>query len=441
MKITREKACQRLHHRVQTPLAVDIDGTTYQAIDWSLGGIRVGGFDVSAASVGDSLPCFFRLPFQGFEIAFDTCIEVVRLDAEAGHLAARFLDLDDRQKELMNHFIEQLIRGAMVPISDTILRIDSPVTPVSTKPDPSPVEEVPVNRWPVKLVAMSAFYVVLGCFSFYLVGSAIYNNFLSLEVENAIAGKHVEPIISLTDGKVIQVAVNQERTVAAGEPLFRISSPDLNRRIKDAKVLLEQSKLELESLRKKHAVVIDIHDSHLTKEARFLEIEIDKKQQEVTLATESLVTLYEHKEELLVASPNRGRVVRLLRQEGSFVQKGDTLAYFEQDDSAFVSAYLKPEEAAHLRLNEVAVVHSRYLNVSWRATVRSIEPAEPMAIEYVPGEDFMRVVLTLEGNTDGLTSGSPVTVQFPATRVDDWLPGRAPSLELAYGRGDEREQI
>ena len=84
MKITREKACQRLHHRVSTPLAVDIDGGTYQAIDWSLGGLRVGGFDTSVINIGDELACNFKLPFQGFVIAFETRIKTVRLvdDAE-----------------------------------------------------------------------------------------------------------------------------------------------------------------------------------------------------------------------------------------------------------------------------------------------------------------------------------------------------------------------
>jgi len=148
VKINREKACQRLHHRVSTPLSVSIDDREYQAADWSLGGFRVSKWDRwDDDLIADSrLDCRFELPFQGFNIAFAVEVKVVRLLAEQQELAVSFVDLDDRQTELLNHFVEQLVRGAMTPVGDTILRIDSPVTPVSTKPDPSPTAELPANR-------------------------------------------------------------------------------------------------------------------------------------------------------------------------------------------------------------------------------------------------------------------------------------------------------
>ncbi len=430
MKITREKACQRLHHRVNTPLAVTIDGSTYKAVDWSIGGLRLSGWNqFDTVSVTDGMECHFSLPFQGFDIAFTTSIEVVRLIEADQEIAFRFIGLDDRQVELMNHFVEQLIRGAMTPIDDTILRIDSPVTPVSTKPDPSPTEEVPVSRWPIKLIGMSVFYLVLGVGVFSLLAKTIFDNFLSIEVAHAYTEKPVEELVSLTDGRISFVNARQHRDISAGEPLFRISSPDLNQQIKDAKIDLEQTKLELESLRKKHAVVIDIHKSHLVKEARFIEIEIDKKQQEVTLATETLVALYEHKEELLVASPGEGRLVRILRNEGSLVRKGEPLALFERDGEPMVVAYVSEPEARHLAIYERAVVRSEFYDTAWEAEISAIVPARRDELGFLPGERTMRVELRLFAGAAHLASGSPVRVEFPATRIDNLLPGGAEAVQ------------
>ena len=409
-----------MHHRVSTPLRVQIAGHSYAAVDWSLGGIRVRDWsDFSNVRPGDTFTCCFSLPFQGFDIAFETELEVVRLIEEDSQMAARFTALDDRQKELMNHFIEQLVRGAMVPIDDTILRIDSPVTPVSTKPDPSPAEEVPVSRWPTRLIGMSAFYLMLGSVLFYALAITVYDNFLSLNITHAVTEKPVEPIISLSDGRVEQVAVTTYQSVKPGQPLFQISSPDLDQDIKQAKVDLEKAKVELESLRKKHAVVVDIHKSHLVKEARFLEIEIDEKQQDIALATERVLALYEHRDALQIASPGDGRIVRVMRNSGSIVRKGDTLAYFEHDAESIVVAYVTQDEAGYLALRDIAYVRSNLFDGSRAARIAAIEPIETITTRFSSDDRIIRVELQLQDASIDLPSGSPVKVEFPATVVDD----------------------
>lgn len=66
----------------------------------------------------------------------------VRIHQQA-QLAAMFVEPDERAHQLMSHFIEELVRGSMSPVDDTILRIDIPLTPVSTKPDPNPQGTIP----------------------------------------------------------------------------------------------------------------------------------------------------------------------------------------------------------------------------------------------------------------------------------------------------------
>lgn len=294
MDISREKACQRLHHRVATPLNLYHDGRSYTAVDWSLGGFRVSDWDqwTNDLKLGDSLSWKFELPFQGFMIAFDVLATVVRIDPQRGHFACQFIDLDDRQTELMNHFIEQLIRGAMTPLKDTILRIDSPVTPVSTEPNSSPLEQLPVSRYPMRMVMMSLLYMTLGLGLFSLLMITVYENFLSLKVSTAATSTPLESIVSLVDGRITRVSSIIDTELAEGTPLLTIESPQLTKQIAEAKTAIEQKKLELEAQRKRYMLAIEITGSVTSREARLLQIDIDLVEQEVRLAMQNLLALY-----------------------------------------------------------------------------------------------------------------------------------------------------
>lgn len=424
MKITREKACQRLHHRVKTPLAVTLDGEIYEALDWSLGGLRVGGWREGAAvEIGEKIPCHFSLPFQGFDIGFDVELEVLRIDVEQEELAGKFVELGERQAELLHHFIEQLVRGAMVPVEDTILRIDSPVTPVSTKPDPSPADELPANRLPVKLIAMSAFYLLGGVLLFSLVALTFYNNFFSLRVDTAMTYKPVEPVIALQDGLILNASISPGDYVGQGQELFQMSLPAINLQLDEAEMQVERARLELEALRKKHALVVEISGSHLGAEARSLEIDIDRVQQEVAVANEALVAVYRHRDELRLNAPDNGRIIEIFRRPGSQVQRGETLALFERSAEASVIVYLNDEDARELRINQPAAVSSAIYATQWQGVVTEIAPTQLDSNQAYNPERSMSVVLKLvsgEVSPIDISSGSPVTVQFHHPLITRW---------------------
>ena len=44
MKIRRERPSQRLHHRIDMSIRIDIGGRSYRSINWSLGGFCIGEF-------------------------------------------------------------------------------------------------------------------------------------------------------------------------------------------------------------------------------------------------------------------------------------------------------------------------------------------------------------------------------------------------------------
>jgi len=432
VKINREKACQRLHHRVSTPLSVSIDDREYQAADWSLGGFKVSKWDRwDDDLIADSrLDCRFELPFQGFNIAFAVEVKVVRLLPEQKELAVSFVDLDDRQTELLNHFVEQLVRGAMTPVGDTILRIDSPVTPVSTKPDPSPTAELPANRLPIKLIGMSVFYLCLGTLLLGLISITVYENFLSLKVKTAVTATPVEPLISLVDGRIMRVNAAIDQPVSEGDALINIESPDLEKRLQQAKHFIELKKIELESERKHHALAIDTSGHPNTKEARRHAIEVDRVEDEVALAAQQLLTLYEYRDALGVMSPSKGRVVQMFRQTGALVKRGETIGVFERGGDALVHAYVTPSEARQLSLDLTVAVHLLNMNTRWAGIISRIQTDKSHLtdnnLRYAPANLSERHVLVEIALLDPMhnspqakrpRSGLPVEVLFPTTSL------------------------
>ncbi len=434
MKITREKACQRLHHRVSTPLHVLIAGKEYSASDWSLGGLRVTDWDQWQCDnlLGQILPCKFELPFQGFNIAFEVDTEVVRAAEENNELGLKFLDLDDRQIELLNHFVEQLVRGSMTSIEDTILRIDSPVTPVSTKPDPSPVHQVPVHRFPIKMLMMSTIYASIGMVLMLLVGITVYENFLNLKVKSAYTAPATEPLTALVDGRIRKVNAQLHTDTLTGEALLSIESPDIVKRIEEAKIFIEQKQLELEAHRKRHVLAIETSGSAASKEAQLHQIEIDLVQQEVTLAMQKLVALYDYRDDLSVVSPSAGRLVKLLKKPGSFIKRGETLAIFERKELPKILAFVSESDARSLTLNLIATVRLLNADQQWRGRItrihlpamhlggypspinRSIDTNRPVQVEIQMPEAFHHQL-------QHLGAGLPIEVLFPTTRFSAYL--------------------
>lgn len=250
MKITREKPSLRRHHRVSAPLTITVDGIPYQADDWSLGGFALSAWTRDDLVEGSEFLCSLTLPFQGFQISFEAKAGVVRVRHDVQILAARFVELGERQHELLSHFTEELMRGAMSPVGDTILRIDSPVTPVSTEPDPNPPEALPFRRRTPTALIMSALYLTAGFALLVYFTFTLYANFFSLEVDSAVVAAPVEKIVSGTDGLIRRVAVREGELVAAGTPLIELADTGLEEQIELGKVSIDRARVQLETKNK-----------------------------------------------------------------------------------------------------------------------------------------------------------------------------------------------
>ena len=224
-----------------------------RAADWSLGGLRVEGFPEAIPDLGSEVQLQLTLPFQGFDVSFDAKGECVRAEAAIGMFAVRFTALGERERELMSHFIEELIRGSMVNVEDTIQRIDVPVTPAALTPDVSPTSALPVRRWPVKTIVMSAVYGILGLVVFGYTGLLGYTNFFRMEVQTAVISAPVDTVAAPADGRIGWTAVKPGDQVKTGDVIVNVFDHQLEREIELADIAIREQKAKLLFAKQRHA--------------------------------------------------------------------------------------------------------------------------------------------------------------------------------------------
>ena len=239
MKVRRENPSKRLKHRVDAPLMVELPEGNFKANDWSLGGFGLENYE-GEQKLGDIFPATLHLPFQGFGISFQTDVEIKRL-TDTGSLGLEFVELGDREHELMRHFIDDLVRGSMTTVDDTILRIDTPITPVSVDPDPSPVSDVPIHRWPLKAILMTAFYLTLGSLVVGYSALLFHSNFIRLEVSSAVVSAPVETILATADGQIESISVNPGELLAPHTTMISIDDNELLQAVDMAQISVDRA--------------------------------------------------------------------------------------------------------------------------------------------------------------------------------------------------------
>ena len=310
VKVRRERPDQRRHHRVTAPLFVDYAGQSVRAADWSLGGLRLEALPGALPEEGSEIPLGLTLPFQGFDVSFNVKAEVVRAVAERGMLSVCFTEIGERERELMQHFIEELVRGSMVDVEDTIQRIDLPVTPASLEPDaPKHQKGTPVKRWPVKTIVMTGVYLMLGTIVFGYAGLLGYSNFYRMEVQTAVIAAPVETVTAAADGKVEIGDVRPGDHVKAGSVIVRLLDDSLEREIALADIEVQARKAKLGFVKKKQLEELDRMRGYATVEMKNLE--------------QTKIELEAIKAQLKIAELNRMRLAALLAKGFTTSQKSD----------------------------------------------------------------------------------------------------------------------
>lgn len=96
MKVTGTRARERRRDKRTTvrPITVELDGKSYETVDWSLGGFMIEPYE------GDHMPgdrVYVRVTvYDGRDVYCHPIeVEVIRLDPKYGELGAHFLNIDD----------------------------------------------------------------------------------------------------------------------------------------------------------------------------------------------------------------------------------------------------------------------------------------------------------------------------------------------------------
>jgi multidrug resistance efflux pump len=202
----------------------------------------------------------------------------------------------------MQHFIEELVRGSMVDVEDTIQRIDVPVTPASLEPDtpraPATQQRMPVRRWPVKTMVMTGIYLALGFVVFGYAGLLSYTNFFRMEVQTAVITAPVEVVTAQADGDVEWTDVKPGDRIKAGEVIVKLLDSQLEREIELAEIGVQERKAKLAYLKQKHIEELERIRGYGTVEMKNL------RQTEIELKA--------FEEQLLVAEKNYSRLKGLM---------------------------------------------------------------------------------------------------------------------------------
>ena len=292
VKIKRERPDQRRHHRVTAPLLVGVDGHRLRAADWSLGGFRLDDFPGEMPSAGSEKTYQLTLPFQGFDVSFDATAEVVRTNPSIKSFAVRFTEIGERERELMQHFIEELVRGSMSDVEDTIQRIDVPVTPAKLEPSQSVPVGMPVRRWPVKTAVMTGIYGFAGLVIFGYAGLLGYSNFFRMEISTAVISAPVETVTAMADGEVLWTNLKPGDPVKAGEVVINVLDNQLEHEIEIADINIQEKRAQLAFLKKRHADELDKARGFANVDIKTVkqgQAELEGLQEQLKLAEQTLV--------------------------------------------------------------------------------------------------------------------------------------------------------
>jgi multidrug resistance efflux pump len=251
LDIKWERPDQRLCLSVTAPLFVDIEQQRWKASEWSLEGFRIVGPGLSQHANDARQTLHITVPFQGFDVGFDAVCDVTVDPIDADVLVARFVDLGNRERELLSHFVEELLRGSMVSVRDTIQRIDVPVMPASLMPETAPMglqSRLTATR---RSLAMTTLYGLLGLGIFGYLALMLYASIFRMEVQSAMISAPIESVAAQAEGHALWGQFKPGDIVKSGDVVLRMFDNSLEREIEVAEVAIREREARLGYLRRR----------------------------------------------------------------------------------------------------------------------------------------------------------------------------------------------
>ena len=247
LSVRHERPSQRLQHRVSVPIKVEVIGEgEFDSLNWSLNGLALKDY-TGQREEGEKVELEISIPFQGFDISFTCESEVIRLADSV--LALNFTAMDDRGRDLLTHFVEEVVRGSVTSTDEILRRIDTPVTPVTSTEAASDSDALPLKRVSWKVVRMVMTHLLVGFVVLGYGGYFIYQNFFMLNVATAVVSAPLSPLLSPINGYLVEVVAQSGQSVASSEVLMRLRNPELDQEIDFAKIAVDRKMMELRTRR------------------------------------------------------------------------------------------------------------------------------------------------------------------------------------------------
>ena len=240
----------RRHLWVKAPMRVTIDGVTYAVAEWSVGGVAI---DLPATPETEKLPLICNrqpsslqvgLPFQGLEIRFDATGELESWTPSTGRAVVAFRGLGQREHDLLYHFVEQLMRGNMATVGETIQRLGAPLT-VAELVAPVDSAKRSAPRRVLRTIAMSVAYAAIGIAAVGYLGSLLYTSLFWLEAPTSMISAPTQSLVSLGDGVVTWTTFKPGDAVKVGDVVLKISDTVLEREIEQAEISIRERENKL----------------------------------------------------------------------------------------------------------------------------------------------------------------------------------------------------
>ncbi len=462
MAIRMEEQSLRKSHRISLPAKVIVNGHPYSIRDWSLEGFKA---EIPAGIISENWAghVTFILPLQHMDLSFDAEARLRRQGETSAGFS--FDSLPTRSKALLATYIKASIEGHLDDIDGMIARVEASVTPVETDKPLSLGERKQFKR---SFLGRSLFYLILGLFSFGIIGFILFMNFsMARSTRGVIAGGLIDVAPEL-GGFLTEIAVEEGQEIKEGELLFSLDDHDQLGRVEDIRyettineeelkylyVLLQEEIKSMGLYRKaaKHEV------EKLRSEMTGLQARIDVAEKEFERADQLIATgaisrsLWDERKELeLDLKAQRSTITEQLllaeenvksAKDGKYLTDGRTRGEIHELE-AKVNIQKKVIEQARLRL-------SRALATLEKTRVLSKTDGVVYAVKRVPGtflrpgESVMSTLVTdakpwvlarfTFEEAERLAPGSPATVYIPS--IDQVCQGTVQALgHHAMGSG------
>ena len=428
VKTRWERPERRRFLTVTAPLFVELgSGSRQRAAEWSLGGLSITDSNDPVPQVGTVETLKLTLPFQGFDISFLVTGNIIESDPPHGSFAAEFVQLGDRERGLLCHFLDELVRGSMTPVEDTIQRIDVPVSPLQLEPQSLSDGAGSQLGKAANAGVMTAIYALLGMVVFGYLGLLFYSNLMRFEIDSARLTVPSDRVLALGEGHVRRTDLRPGDAVSRGDVLAYVYDNQLEREIELADIGVRESeakvghlkrqatgdvqraspngqrtRLELDSITARvqaaeHEVkrlaslprfaqnVLKLEEARKkliayqkTLESRQIDLSpvealAYQAGQELEFTRQRHSALVGHRDRLAVRAPFDGVLVELPRGDNSSVRKGDVVAVVEQSSVPKVTALLSTHDVMRIGIGEPARLYMPTASTFMNARITKID--------------------------------------------------------------------